>query len=98
MRFFVAGYLGNKVYTDLNAGSEIGCFNISGGGSAMGAPIAWDVIHVNEGLHSLYPRVNTSAELAEWAAQLGGLADLLKAGSGSPTLIYATMTPFMPEK
>lgn len=35
-----------------------------------GSTINWDVIVYNEGLHSLWPRVNTSVELEAWAAQL----------------------------
>jgi hypothetical protein len=53
-------------WTGLNAQGEAECFNISGSESALGVPIAWDVIHYNEGLHSLWPRVNTSEELQQW--------------------------------
>ena len=41
------------------------CWNVSAS-SPFGQRIAWDVIQFNEGLHSLWPRVNTSAELATW--------------------------------
>jgi hypothetical protein len=86
-----------QLYVGLNAASETGCFNVSGAASALGVPIKWDVIHYNEGLHSLWPRVNTSAELAQWGRELGAFTDLLKQVTGAK-LIYATMTPFMPEK
>ena len=54
------------------------------------------VVHYNEGLHSLWPRYNTSTELQEFATNLGNLTERLKATGAK--LIYATMTPFMPEK
>ena len=85
-------------YIGLNGYGDDACFNISGGASALGVPIAWDVIHYNEGLHSLWPRVNTTQELEQWGEQLGALTDHLNTSAGHPTLIYATMTPFMPEK
>ena len=87
-----------QLWTSLNAGMEEACFNVSGSASALGVPIAWDVIHYNEGLHSLWPRVNTTQELQQWADDLGAFTELLKASLGHPTLVYATMTPFMPEK
>lgn len=85
-----------QLWVNLNAQAESACFNVSGAATALGLPIKWDVIHFNEGLHSLWPRVNTSIELEQWASQLGEFTDLLK--TTGATLIYATMTPFMPEK
>ena len=35
-----------------------------------GSSIPWDVIVFNEGLHSLWPRVNTTTELVTWTEQL----------------------------
>eukprot|EP01047_Picozoa_sp_COSAG01_P022440 COSAG01_NODE_1331_length_10699_cov_28.574717_4_plen_482_part_00 len=85
-----------QVYIGLFASEEQPCFHISAGATALGVPIKYDVIHYNEGLHSIYPRVNTSAQLAQWASNLGKFTDLLK--STGAKLIYATMTPYMPEK
>lgn len=53
-----------------------------------GLPVQWSVIHYNEGLHSLWPRVNTSAEQERYAASLGNFTDALKATGAS--LVYAT--------
>lgn len=72
------------------------CFWSTETSGVDGQPIPWKVIHYNEGLHSLWPRVNTSAEMATWAGQLANFTTLLQATDA--TLIYATMTPFMPEK
>ena len=80
----------------VDAGGEMECFWSTGSDAATGKPVPWKVIHYNEGLHSLWPRVNTSAELASYAATLGNFTDTLKATGA--TLVYATMTPFMPEK
>jgi hypothetical protein len=63
-------YIGN------DAAGEAGCWLV-GSASPMGATIKWDVIHFNEGLHSLWPRVNTSAELAVWAEQLANFTKLI---------------------
>ena len=49
---------------------------------SVGKKIKWDVIHFNEGLHSLWPRVNTSAELASWANQLSNFTFVRAAGGG----------------
>jgi hypothetical protein len=82
---------------------EAACFGTTEAVDAAGNPISWDVIHFNEGLHSLWPRVNTSEELATWAGILSNFTRVLQtAGAVSPkpapTLIYATMTPYMPQK
>merc|ERR1712217_669479 len=73
------------------------CWNVSSA-SPFGEKIAWDVIHFNEGLHSLWPRVNTTAELTVWAEQLFNFTRMMQRTNPEATLIYATMTPFMPEK
>lgn len=66
--------------------------------SAMGKYIAYDVVHFNEGLHSLWPRVNDSSQLQVWADQLAHFTQLIKSTQPNATLVYATMTPWMPEK
>ena len=81
----------------VTSGAEDACFWSTQTSAATGLPVKWAVIHYNEGLHSLWPRVNTSAERAQWAADLGTFTEHLKAVPGAQ-LIYATMTPFMPEK
>jgi hypothetical protein len=43
-----------------------------------------------------FPRVNTSSQLAQWASNLGNFTDRLK--STGAKLVYATITPYMPEK
>ena len=55
-------FLLSDVHDDQREGH---CWNVSAS-SPFGQRIAWDVIQFNEGLHSLWPRVNTSAELATW--------------------------------
>ena len=80
----------------VNAQGEDSCFWSMTTSAETGLPVKWAVIHFNEGLHSLWPRVNTSAELQAYAAQLGEFTDALKATGAK--LVYATMTPFMPEK
>ena len=72
------------------------CFWSTSTDAATGKPVPWKVIHYNEGLHSLWPRVHTSTELAAYAATLGNFTEALKATGA--TLVYATMTPFEPQK
>ena len=72
------------------------CFFSTSTSAATGLPMKWHAVHYNEGLHSLYPRVNTSAELAQWSYGLGNFTVTLQKTGAS--LVYATMTPFMPEK
>jgi hypothetical protein len=87
----VQKYIGN------DAAGEAGCWAV-GSASPMGEAIRWDVIHYNEGLHSLWPRVNTSAQLSTWAHQLTNFTRLIQRTQPQAILIYATMTPFMPQK
>lgn len=47
----------------------------------------YDVIHFNNGLHSLY------SDRAHWEARLHETVHLLKASGGGPKLIWATATP-----
>lgn len=81
---------------DVDAYHENMCFWSTGSSSKTGLPLKWNVIHYNEGLHSLWPRINTTEEQSEWANQLGVFTKLLQATGAK--LIYGTMTPFMPEK
>ena len=81
----------------VTSGQEDGCAWSTLTGGNDGLPIKWDVIHYNEGLHSLWPRYNTSELLKVYTTNLGKFTDDLKA-AGAKRLIYATMTPFMPEK
>eukprot|EP01043_Picozoa_sp_COSAG02_P059836 COSAG02_NODE_7697_length_2887_cov_15.716284_1_plen_345_part_00 len=87
----VQKYIGN------DAAGEASCWEV-GSASPMGETIKFDVIHFNEGLHSLWPRVNTSAELATWSAQLANFTRLIMRTQPQAQLIYATMTPFQPQK
>ena len=64
-----------------------------------GAVVDWDVIFYNEGLHSLYPRTNVSDASGEaFAGVLRNFTRVLQLPSHgkAPTLIYDTMTPYMP--
>lgn len=78
------------------ASTESPCFWSQSTSAADGLPVKWDVIHYNEGLHSLWPRVNTSVERQQWAWDLGNWTRKLQQTGAK--MIYATMTPFMPEK
>lgn len=80
----------------LDSGGEQKCFWSQGTDAATGLLVPWKVIHFNEGLHSLWPRVNTSSELQQYAATLGHFTESLKRTGAA--LVYGTMTPFMPEK
>ena len=73
------------------------CWPVSSAGP-RGEPIPWDVIQFNEGLHSLWPRVNNSKDLASWSSALANFTRLMQRTHPKATLIYATMTPWMPEK
>lgn len=88
-----------QLYEGVDAAYEASCWNSSGcHAAADGSEIAWDVIHYNEGLHSLWPRVDTQSELDTWAGQLHNWTLNLANGPRTPSLIYATMTPFMQQK
>lgn len=84
----------------VDSGNEAACWGTLGVDTA-GNPIEWDVIQFNEGLHSLWPRVNTTEELSAWTGVLSNWTKVLQQ-AGPPaqraTLIYATMTPMMAEK
>jgi hypothetical protein len=80
----------------VEAGGEDACFWSMSTSAETGLPVNWAVIHYNEGLHSLWPRVNTSVQLQAYANTLGQFTKTLKATGAK--LIYATMTPYMPEK
>ena len=66
----------------VSSGSEASCFWSTSTDAATGLPVKWSVIHYNEGLHSLWPRVNTSAELQQYADTLGNFTEMLK-GTGA---------------
>ena len=66
----------------VSSGSEASCFWSTSTDAATGLPVKWSVIHYNEGLHSLWPRVNTSAELQQYADTLANFTEMLK-GTGA---------------
>lgn len=63
----LAGVAQVQKYIGNDAAGEAFCWAVGSAGP-MGDTIKFDVIHFNEGLHSVWPRVNTSAELAAWSA------------------------------
>eukprot|EP01050_Picozoa_sp_SAG11_P032346 SAG11_NODE_10476_length_829_cov_0.876712_1_plen_203_part_10 len=72
----VVGYLKGVCQVQTIIGCDVAndnregpCFEVSSS-SPFVQKIPWDVIHYNEGLHSLCPRGNTSAWLSVWADQL----------------------------
>jgi hypothetical protein len=81
----------------VSSGAEDSCFWSTRTSATTGKPVDWAVVHYNEGLHSLWPRVNTSAQRAQYTADLTKFTQHLQTIKGA-RLIYATMTPFMPEK
>jgi len=88
-----------QIFVGNDAAGEAACWGAASAEAATGAPVGFDVIHFNEGLHSLYPRVNTTdASGALWAQILANWTDVLKLGSPPPSLIYATMTPMMEQR
>lgn len=88
-----------QIYELIDAATEAACWGTHRV-ATDGSTINWDVIVFNEGLHSLWPRVNTSDELAQWAATLSNWTGVLALPQGgiTPTLVYATMTPMMAQK
>lgn len=88
-----------QVFESVNALTEAACWGMQRSVAATGQVIDWDLIHFNEGLHSLWPRTNISD--ASGVAFAGALANWTRvlASPGpsgvAPTLIYATMTPMM---
>ena len=62
----------------VTSGQEDSCAWSTLTGANDGLPVKWAVIHYNEGLHSLWPRYNTSKLLNEYATNLGHLTDDLK--------------------
>ena len=83
-----------QLIVGLNAQMERECWNVTSL-SRLATDMRWDVIQINEGLHSL--SVNTSADQTQWGAQLGDFIDTIRATNPQAKLIYATMTPMMAE-
>jgi len=98
----VAAMLKNECQTQafigITAAYEALCWGAHAASAVDGKRIPFDVIHFNEGLHSLWPRTNTTdASGALYAAQLRNWTAVLAApyNGVTPSLIYATMTPMM---
>jgi len=103
----VAAALANEcqtqLYESIDAAYEAECWSTHRASAPDGTEIAWDVIHFNEGLHSLWPRTNVSStggdtpSSTEWAGQLANWTKVLAlpVAGVAPTLIYATMSPMM---
>ena len=101
-----------QIFIGNDAGGESACWGVARAFAGTGELIDFDVIHFNEGLHSLYPRVNTTDESGVvWAETLANwtrvLALSLPTTTGTaatvpppspPSLIYATMTPMMAQR
>ena len=68
------------------------CWNVSAR-SPFGERIDWDVIHYNEGLHSLWPRVNTTADLKVWASHLTQFTRMMQNTHPGATLICTIASP-----
>lgn len=86
-----------------DAAGESACWGASRAAQSSGQPLDWDVIHYNEGLHSLWPRVNTTdASGLTWAGVLKNWTEVLRLPNPTtgkaPSLIYATMTPMMEQR
>ena len=99
----LAGECQTQLYESVNAAVEASCWDTHRAAAPDGSTIAWDVIHFNEGLHSLWPRTIVSStggyspSAAAYAAGLANWTRVLQApvAGVTPTLIYATMTPMM---
>jgi hypothetical protein len=98
---FAAGALEGICQTqhieNVDAANEMACWTSESSSAATGQAVSWDVVHFNEGLHSLWPRVNTTAEMQAWAQTLANFTALIQQTNPNATLIYATMTPYPPE-
>lgn len=92
-----------QLYESVGAAVEASCWMTHRASTPDGNVIAWDVIHFNEGLHSLWPRTNVSStggDTPSAAAYAVGLANWTRVlqepvAGVTPTLIYATMSPMM---
>ena len=99
----LAGECETQIFVGNDAAGEAACWGAASAEAATGAPVGFDVIHYNEGLHSLYPRTNTTdASGVTWAAVLSNWSDVLAlpgpGGAKPPSLIYAPMTPMMAQR
>lgn len=92
-----------QLYEAVGADYEAECWTTHRASAPDGEPIAWDVVHFNEGLHSLWPRTNVSSSGADtpsslaWAGTLANWTRVLALPTAgvTPTLVYATMSPMM---
>ena len=73
------------------------CWNVSAR-SPLGERINWDVIHYNEGLHSLWPRVNTTADLTVWAGHLTQFTHMMRRTHPKATLICKALLESLPTR
>ena len=92
-----------QIFVGNDAAGEAACWGAASAVAATGAPVGFDVIHYNEGLHSLYPRTNTTdGSGAVWAGVLRNWTQVLAlpgpGGKAPPSLIYAPMTPMMAQR
>jgi len=99
----LAGECATQIFVGNDAAGEAACWGAASAVAATGAPVGFDVIHYNEGLHSLYPRTNTTdASGAVWAGVLRNWTEVLSlpgpGGSRPPSLIYSPMTPMMAQR
>ena len=97
------GICQTQLIVGLNALDNNACWNVTSR-SRMANTVSWDVVHMNEGLHSL--TVNSSdcsgrgagcETQQQWALELGAWIETIRAGSPAAKIIYATMTPMMAE-
>lgn len=99
----LAGECQTQIFIGNDAAIEAACWGAASAEAATGAPVGFDVFHYNEGLHNLWPRVNTTdASGATWAAVLANWTDVLAlpgpGGAKPPSLIYSPMTPMMAQR
>ena len=92
-----------QLFESVSSGAEMTCWDEHRAAAPTGEFVPWDVIHYNEGLHSLWPRTNVSStggdtpSAAAYAAILANWTRVLQqpVAGVTPTLIYATMSPMM---
>ena len=92
-----------QLYESVSSAYEAQCWGTHRASAPDGAVVPWDVIHFNEGLHSLWPRTNVSSSggnTPSASAYAGVLANWTKVlaqptAGVTPTLIYASMSPMM---
>lgn len=99
----LAGECETQIFVGNDAAGEAACWGAASAEAATGAPVGFDVIHYNEGLHSLYPRTNTTdTSGTHWAGVLANWTEVLRlpgpGGARPPSLIYSPMTPMMAQR